>query len=107
MILKIPTVRFYPEASIFISDHPFHIYCKFLRTSSCSLCYPFPFHKIRLKEICPASFHETCQWLKFPLNGLPGPEEDKSRGRIGKFSIWTGMFRDGISSFPGETFIPL
>ena len=23
-----------------------------------------------LKKICPASFHETCQWLKFPLNGL-------------------------------------
>ena len=20
--------------------------------------------------ICPVSFHETCQWLKFPLNGL-------------------------------------
>jgi hypothetical protein len=20
--------------------------------------------------ICPASFRETCQWLKFPLNGL-------------------------------------
>ena len=19
---------------------------------------------------CPASFHETCHWLKFPLNGL-------------------------------------
>jgi len=24
----------------------------------------------RLKKICPASFGETCQWLKFPLNGL-------------------------------------
>ena len=24
----------------------------------------------RLKKICPASFHETCQWLKFPLDGL-------------------------------------
>jgi len=24
----------------------------------------------RLKKICPASFRETCQWLKFPLNGL-------------------------------------
>ena len=23
-----------------------------------------------LKKICPASFHENCQWLKFPLNGL-------------------------------------
>ena len=23
-----------------------------------------------VKKNCPASFHETCQWLKFPLNGL-------------------------------------
>ena len=23
-----------------------------------------------LKKICPASSHETCQWLKFPPNGL-------------------------------------
>jgi len=22
------------------------------------------------KKICPASFRETCHWLKFPLNGL-------------------------------------
>ena len=22
-------------------------------------------------KICPTSFRETCQWLKFPLNGLP------------------------------------
>ena len=24
----------------------------------------------RLKKISPASFRETCQWLKYPLNGL-------------------------------------
>ena len=24
----------------------------------------------RLKKICPSSFRENCQWLKFPLNGL-------------------------------------
>ena len=23
-----------------------------------------------IQHDCPASFHETCQWLKFPLNGL-------------------------------------
>ena len=23
-----------------------------------------------LKKICPASFRETCQWIKFPLNWL-------------------------------------
>ena len=26
---------------------------------------------LSLKKICPASFRDTCQWLKFPLNGLP------------------------------------
>ena len=25
---------------------------------------------IRLKKICPVYFRETCQWLKFPMNGL-------------------------------------
>jgi len=29
-----------------------------------------------LKKICPASFRETCQWLKFPLNGL------RAQGRV-------------------------
>jgi len=27
-------------------------------------------HCCCLKKICPAAFRETCQWLKFPLNGL-------------------------------------
>ena len=31
------------------------------------------------------------------------PEQGKSSGRIATFSLWTGMFRDGISSIPGET----
>ena len=35
------------------------------------------------------------------------PEQGKSSDRIATFSLWTGMFRDGISSIPGETFIPL
>ena len=35
------------------------------------------------------------------------PEQGKSSGRIRNFSLWTGMFRDGISSIPGETVIPL
>ena len=29
-----------------------------------------PFQFVHLFRICPASFRETCQWLKFPLNGL-------------------------------------
>ena len=37
---------------------------------------------------------------------VTGPEQGKSSGRIAKFSLWTGMFRDGISSIPGETVIP-
>ena len=35
------------------------------------------------------------------------PEQGKSSGRIAAFSLWTGMFRDDISSIPGETVIPL
>ena len=31
---------------------------------------PFPHPYCRLNEICPAFFRETCQWLKFPQNGL-------------------------------------
>ena len=30
----------------------------------------FLFTLFIIKQICPASFRETCQWLKFPLNGL-------------------------------------
>jgi len=36
-----------------------------------------------------------------------GPEQGKSSGRIATFSLWSDMFRDGISSIPGETVIPL
>jgi hypothetical protein len=32
-----------------------------------------------------------------------GPEQGKSSGRTATFSLWTGMFRDGISSIPDET----
>jgi len=35
------------------------------------------------------------------------PEQGKSSGRIVTFSLWTRMFRDGISSIPGETVISL
>ena len=38
---------------------------------------------------------------------VTGPEQGKSSGRIATFSPWTGMFRDGISSVPGETVLPL
>ena len=35
---------------------------------------------------------------------VTGPELVKSSGRIATFSLWTGMFRDGISSIPGKQF---
>ena len=38
---------------------------------------------------------------------VTGTEQGKSSGRIATFSLWTGEFRDGISSIPGETVIPL
>ena len=38
---------------------------------------------------------------------VTGPEQGKSSGRIATFSLWTGLFRDGISSIRGETVIPL
>jgi len=38
---------------------------------------------------------------------VTGPEQVMSSGRIVTFSLWTGMFRDGVSSIPGETVIPL
>jgi hypothetical protein len=37
----------------------------------------------------PASFRETCQWLKFPLNGFRA--QSKFDGTIATFSLWTGM----------------
>jgi hypothetical protein len=38
---------------------------------------------------------------------VTGPEYGKSSGRIETFSLWTGVFWDGISSIPDETVIPL
>jgi hypothetical protein len=38
---------------------------------------------------------------------VTGPEQGKSSDRVATFSLWTGMFRDGISSVPDETVIPL
>ena len=35
------------------------------------------------------------------------PEQGKSSGRVATFSLWTSLFRDGISSIPDETVIPL
>jgi len=44
--------------------------------------------------------------VKISREWVTGPEQGKSSGRIATFSLWTGMFRDGISPIPGETVIP-
>ena len=41
-----------------------HLFCN---QSKCILLF---FSRRHLKKICPASSHETCQWLKFSPNGL-------------------------------------
>jgi len=38
---------------------------------------------------------------------VTGSEQGKSSGRIATFSLWTGVFRDGISSISDETVISL
>ena len=45
--------------------------------------------------------------VKISPEWVTDPEQRKSSGRIATFSLWTSMFRDGISSIPGETVIPL
>ena len=45
--------------------------------------------------------------VKISLEWVTGPQQGKFSGRIATFSLRTGMFRDGISSIPGETVIPL
>ena len=45
--------------------------------------------------------------VKISTEWVTGPDQGKSSGRIATFSLWTGMFRDGISSISGETVIPL
>jgi len=36
--------------------------------------------------------------VKISVEWVMGPEQGKSSGRIASFSLWIGMFRDGISS---------
>ena len=45
--------------------------------------------------------------VKISPEWVTGPEQGKFSGRVATFSLWIGMFRDGISSIPGETVIPL
>jgi len=45
--------------------------------------------------------------VKISSEWVTGPEQGTSSGRIVTFNLWTSMFKDGISSIPGETVIPL
>ena len=45
--------------------------------------------------------------VKMSPEWVTGPEQGKSSGRVATFSLWTGLFRDGISSIPDETVILL
>ena len=45
--------------------------------------------------------------VKISPEWVTGPEKGKSSSSIATFSLWTGMFRDGISSILDETVIPL
>ena len=65
-----------------------HHLCSWLGTNFCLIPYIYHHHHVSVMElghllthssltypevspkVCPASFRETCQWLKFPLNGL-------------------------------------
>jgi len=57
--------------------------------------------------IPPAALWRDLPEVKISLEWVTGPEQGKSNGRIATFSLWTGMFGDGISSILGETVILL
>ena len=45
--------------------------------------------------------------VKISPEWITGPEQGRSSGRVATFGLWTGLFRDGISSIQDETVIPL
>jgi len=59
------------------------------------------------KEYLSGFFPWDLPVVKISPEWVTDPDQGKSSGRIASFSFWTGMFRDGISSIPGETIIPL
>ena len=62
---------------------------------------------VSFKEKLSDFFPRDLPVVKLSPEWVTGPEQGKSSGRIATFSLWTGMFRDAISSIPGETGIPL
>ena len=45
--------------------------------------------------------------VKISPERVTGPEQGTFSDRVATFSLWTLLFRDGISSTPDETVIPL
>jgi len=45
--------------------------------------------------------------VKISPEWVTGPEQGKSSGRIATLILWTGMYREDISSVPDERVIPL
>jgi len=62
---------------------------------------------LSFKENMSGFFPWDLPVVKISSEWVTGPEQGKSSGRIATFSLWTGIFRDGIPSIPGETVIPL
>jgi len=60
-----------------------------------------------LKENPSGFFPWDLPVVKISPEWVMAPEQGKSSGRIANFSLWTGVFRDGISPIPDETVIPL
>ena len=69
--------------------------------------FPFSTSMLSFKENLSSLFPWDLPVVKISPGWVTGPEQCKLSGRIATFSLWTGMFRDGISSIPGETVIPL
>ena len=42
--------------------------------------------------------------VKISPEWVTGLEQGKSSGRVATFNLWTGLFRDGISSIPDESY---
>jgi len=62
---------------------------------------------VSFKEKLSSFFPRDLPVVKISSEWVTGPEQGKSSGSIATFTLWTGMFMDGISSIPGETVIPL
>jgi len=57
---------------------------------------------LSFKENLSGFFPGDLSVVKISSEWVTGPQQGKSSGRIITFSLWTGMFRDGISSILGE-----